>query len=154
MVIEDSVIKTEEKYLKLEEKVVNVRRCTKVVKGGRNFKFSVLVILGDKNGSIGLGLGRAREVVDAVKKGRLIAKKNMLKISLNKNTISYFVEARFKGSRVIIKPARVGTGIIAGSGARMVLELLGVKDVLSKIFGSNNPINVVKATIEAVKLLR
>lgn len=146
-------ISHDNKQTLFEEKIASIRRCTKVVKGGRNFSFSVVVIVGDKNGSVGIGLGRAREVTDAIRKGRLEAKKSMIKICLNKNTIPHAVFTEFNASRVLIKPATKGTGIIAGGGVRMVFELLGVKDVLAKSFGSSNPINVTKATIEAVKLL-
>lgn len=151
--ISDNVVSSDSKHSLFEEKIASIRRCTKVVKGGRNFSFSALVIVGDKNGSVGAGLGRAREVSDAIRKGRSEAKKNMFKVCLYRDTIPHIVNTSFSSSRVLIKPASKGTGIIAGGGVRMVFELLGVKDVFSKSFGSNNPINVTRAAIEAVRLL-
>lgn len=136
-----------------EEKVVSVNRCSKVVKGGRNFSFSALVLVGDKNGRVGMGLGKANEVSDAIKKGGDIARKSTIKISLKNTTIPYPVEAKFRAGKVIIKPAAPGTGIIAGGGVRAVLELAGVKDVLAKSMGSSNSINVVKATMDAISQL-
>lgn len=146
----ENIIETGGTY---EEKVISVNRCAKVVKGGRNFSFSALVVVGDKNGSVGMGLGKANEVSDAIKKGGDIARKNMIKIPIKNTTIPYPVESKFRAGKVIIKPAAPGTGIIAGGGVRAVLELAGVKDVLAKSMGSSNQINVVKATMDAVSKL-
>jgi small subunit ribosomal protein S5 len=136
------------------EKVVHINRCAKVVKGGRRFSFSALVVSGDQQGKIGLGFGKANEVADAIKKATEASKKNMVKIVLNNNTISHEVLGEHGGGRIMLKPASPGTGIIAGGAARAVLEAVGVRDVIGKSLGSSNHANVVKATLQALESLR
>lgn len=138
----------------LEERLVCVNRNSKVVKGGRNFSFSALVVVGDHNGKVGIGFGKANENADAIRKGGEQARKHMIKVPMNGDTITHRVEASFGGAKVMIRPASPGTGVIAGSGMRHVLELAGVKDVLAKSLGAKNAVNVVKATVEAIKMLR
>lgn len=136
-----------------EERVVVVNRSSKTVKGGRNFSFSALVVVGDKKGRVGMGFGKANEVSDAIRKGGEQARRHLLPVYMYGSTITHPVDARFCAAKVMIKPATVGTGVIAGSGMRAVLELAGVQDVLAKSLGSNNPVNVVKATFAALKKL-
>ena len=138
----------------LHEKVVFINRSSKVVKGGRRFNFSALVIVGDRAGKYGLALGKANEVSDAIRRGTELAKMRMEKISYKGYTIPHEVSAAYDGARILLRPASEGTGIIAGKTVRAVLEAVGIKDVLSKSMGSNNPANVVKATIAALKMLR
>lgn len=133
-----------------EEKVLYINRCSKVVKGGRKFSFSALVVVGDRNGRIGFGFAKANEVSDAIRKGTDAAKKNVMAFETNGTTIPHEIEIEWDGARVLLKPAPEGTGVIAGSKVRSVLELGGVKDVVAKSFGSNNPLNQVRATIEAL----
>lgn len=138
----------------LKERVVNIQRVAKVTKGGRTFSFSALVVVGDANGTIGFGLGKAREVQGAIAKGIDDAKKNLIKIPVFKGTIPHEQIARLDGAKVIIKPATDGTGVIAGGSMRHVLESAGIHNVLAKSLGSNNPHNVVKATFLALSELR
>lgn len=145
---------TSEKEEKLEEKLLKITRVSKTVKGGRKMSFSVLAAVGDQNGSIGIGLGKANGVPDAIKKAIAKAKRSMVKVSLNGTTIPHEVAGEFSATEVFMKPASEGTGVIAGSAAREILELVGVHNVLTKVRGSKNKINVARATIEGLKGLR
>lgn len=138
----------------LIEKVVSVSRVTKVVQGGRRFSFSALVVVGNQNGKVGHGLGKANEPTDAIAKAVETAKKNMITVPMTKSTVPHEAEARYDGGRVLIKPASEGTGIIAGGAMRAVFESVGIKDILAKSKGSSNPHNVVKATFKALKTIR
>lgn len=138
----------------LSEKVVFINRSSKVVKGGRRFSFSALVVMGDKQGNVGVGLGKAGEVADAIRKGGEVARSHMVKIALKVNTIPHEVTSHYCGAHILLRPASPGTGVIAGKTVRAVLESAGVKDVLSKSLGSKNPANVVKATLAALQQLR
>lgn len=138
----------------LEEKVLYINRCSKVVKGGRKFSFSALILVGDGKGNVGFGFAKANEVSDAIRKGGEAARKNIISFEMQGTTIPHEVEVESDGSRVLLKPAKPGTGVIAGSKVRAVLELAGVKDIVAKIFGSNNPQNQVRAVIKALISLR
>ena len=137
-----------------EEVIVNIGRVTKVVKGGRRFRFTALVVIGDKNGHVGYGTGKAKEVPDAIKKALDDAFKNVIEVNIKGTTIAHDVETKFNASRILLKPASEGTGVIAGGATRPVVELAGVKDILTKSLGSNNPANVVRATIKALSMLK
>lgn len=140
--------------LELEEKVVFLNRVAKVVKGGRNFRFSALVVVGDENGHVGVGTGKSIEIPEAIKKGIEDAKKNMVSVAIVGTTVPHEIYGRFGTGKVLIMPAKEGTGVIAGGPARAVLELAGLKDVRAKSLGSNNPRNMVNATINGLASLR
>jgi small subunit ribosomal protein S5 len=144
----------EEEDSGLVERVVKIRRVSKVVKGGRNLTFNAMVVVGDGNGNVGAALGKAGAVPDAVRKGTTYAKKAMAHVELNGPTIPHEITSKFSGAKVLLKPAAPGTGVIAGGGVRAVMEAVGVKDVLSKTFGSANTINIVRATLDALHQLR
>lgn len=138
----------------LEDTVVKIFRCSKVVKGGRRFSFAALVVIGDRAGTVGVGYGKAKEVPLAVEKGIKDAKKTLHKIALDRRTIPYQVQGRYRATKIALVPASPGTGVIAGSSARAVLEFAGVQDVLTKVYGSTSAKNVVKATLDGLLKLR
>lgn len=145
---------TEETNSEFEEKVLYINRCSKVVKGGRKFSFSALVLVGDGKGRIGYGFAKANEVSDAIRKGSEAARKNVFSFEMEESTIPHDVIAEWDGARLLLKSAPDGTGVVAGSKIRSVLELGGIKNVVAKSLGSNNPINLVRATINALMQMR
>jgi len=151
---EKNIQRVKASELELKEKVVNINRVAKVTKGGRTFSFAAIVVVGDGNGIVGHGLGKAREVTEAIAKGIDDAKKNLIKVPIRNGSIPHEQLAKYSAAKVLIKPAAPGTGVLAGGSMRAVLESAGVHDVLAKSQGSSNPQNVIKATIKALTLLR
>lgn len=145
---------TQKRELGIDEKVVRVNRVAKVVKGGRRLRFSALVVVGDGKGSVGIGKGKADEVALAIQKASASAKKNMTLVTLRGDTIPHEIQSKYGAAKVLLKPARPGTGLIAGGSARAVLEVAGIKDIHAKSLGSNNPVNLTHATMVALTSLR
>lgn len=140
--------------LNLSEKLININRVAKVVKRGRRFSFSALVVVGDGEGHVGAGLGKAREVPAAIRKGGAIARRNLIEVPMVEGTIHYKIVSKFGGAKVMLKPAAPGTGVIAGGGIRATVEAAGIKDIVTKSMGSSNPVNVVRATMLALGQLK
>ena len=142
----------EEKEFK--ERVISINRCTKVVKGGRRFSFNALVVVGNEEGWVGIGTGKAQDVAESVRKATASARNNIVKVAVYNNTLAHEVVGEFCSTQILLKPASSGTGVISGGSARAVLELAGIKDVLSKVFGSTNPSNVVRAVLNGLQKQR
>ncbi|MBY0529244.1 MAG: 30S ribosomal protein S5 [Rhabdochlamydiaceae bacterium] len=154
MTKQDAKRRTEDYGTEFEDKVLYINRCSKVVKGGRKFSFSALIVVGDGQGRIGFGFAKANEVSDAIRKGTEAARKNVLSFEMEGTTIPHEIVVEWDGARVLLKPAPEGTGVIAGSKVRSVLELGGIKDIVAKSYGSSNPLNQVRATFKALSGLR
>ena len=153
MVEEDRKEGVEEQEIELKDQVISIRRVTKVVKGGKNLNFSALVAVGDENGRVGIGKGKSREVPGAIAKAVQDAKKNVIDVPLMDTTIPHFIKGVHGGGEVVLRPAARGTGVIAGGAVRVIMELAGIRDILTKSLRSNNPISIAHATIEALKNL-
>lgn len=151
-IVQQQALRQEES--EFEDKVIHINRCAKVVKGGRRFSFSAIVVVGDKKGQVGIGLGKAGEVPEAIKKAGKQAKKNLMRVPLEGNTIPHEVIGHFGASQVLMKPAPEGTGIIASSSVRAILEVAGIQNILTKSIRRDNPHNVVRATLEGLRSLR
>ncbi|HUH17815.1 MAG TPA: 30S ribosomal protein S5 [Albibacterium sp.] len=149
-----SIKRVKSSDIELKDRLVSIQRVAKVTKGGRTFSFSAIVVVGDENGVVGFGLGKAKEVTEAIAKGIDDAKKNLIKVPIIKGTVPHSQNGKYSGGRVLIKPAVSGTGVLAGGAMRAVLESAGITDVLAKSTGSSNPHNVVKATIDALVKMR